>query len=172
MADLADILRVYNGSDGDATKALFERLEAIGPVGIVAMNLFRASKNSARAKVYRGGGYRGKAYDRKSWAIDNLAKVLGEHGAALGLGWGWGEDPAQSFHRDVLYVELPTGQVSFHTAPRGAGPAYASPWDGVKGAGAGRICSFCTIVLNGARPPFPPAPVAPIAAAMVQGALL
>jgi hypothetical protein len=104
MADLADILRVYNGSDGDATKALFERLEAIGPVGIVAMNLFRASKNSARAKVYRGGGYRGKAYDRKSWAIDNLAKVLGEHGAALGLN---GPDAwSTALHRDAAMPVL------------------------------------------------------------------
>jgi hypothetical protein len=149
---LAEILSVFDGSDGDATKALFARLEARRPIGVVAMNLFRACKNSARAKVYRGGvrgrgSFKAMAYERKAWAIDNLAKALDAHADALGIRWGWAIDPAQSFHRDVLYVDLPNGQVSFHTAPRGQGPDYPDAWDGVSGAGPGRICSYCVRVL-------------------------
>lgn len=153
MPDLASITATYEGSDGDRTKALYVELEARGPIGIVAMNLFRACKNSARAKVYRGGirgkgSYKSMAYDRKQWAIDNLARVLGEHAAGLGMTWGWGVDEAQSYHRDVLYVDLPTGQVSFHTTPRGQGPDYVGKWDGVRGASPQRICTFCAQVLE------------------------
>lgn len=141
---LDEIVRVYEGSDGDATKALYARLEALGPVGIVAVNLFRANKSSSRAKVYRGGvrgqgSYRGMAYDRKQWAMENLCRVLGEHAAQLSITWGWGVDPKQEFHRHVLYVDLPTGQVSFHTAARGDGPNYPGVWDGIGGASADRI---------------------------------
>jgi len=154
MSAIGEVLAAYEGSDGDATRALFARLEAIGPAGVVALNLFRASKNSARAKVYRGGmrgrgSFKGMAYDRKAWAVDNLAKVLGTHGEGLGLRWGWGVDDKQPVHRDVLYVDLPTGQVSFHTAPRGAGPDYPGGWDGVPGMSAQRVCSWCARVLEG-----------------------
>jgi hypothetical protein len=153
---IAEIYAVYDGSDGDATKALYERLEAIGPIGIVATNLFRAQKNSARAKVYRGGGHRGAAYDRKDWAIGNLAKALGEHAEALGIRWGWGLDPGQPFHKHVLYVDLVLGewsggQVSFHTAPRGDGPDYPGEWDQIPNASVQRILGFCARVLEAAE---------------------
>jgi len=146
-------MAVFEGSDGDATRALFDQLEKLGPAGVVALNLFRACKNSARAKVYRGGqrgrgSYRSMAYDRKAWAIDNLADVLGKHAAALGIAWGWGLDPNQEFHRHVLYVDAPTGQVSFHTAPRGAGPDYVGGWDGARGTGAQRICGWIAQLLQ------------------------
>jgi hypothetical protein len=136
---LPELTRIYDGSNGDATTALYKRLEALGPAGVVAVNLFRAQKASSRAKVYRGGGYRGAAYDKKQWSMDNLCRVLTEHGAALGVSWGWGEDAKQPYHRHVLYIDLPTGQVSFHTASRGAGPDYPRAWDGVEGQSAGRI---------------------------------
>lgn len=145
---LGDVLAVYQGSDGDATKALYERLARLGPAGEVALNLFRAQKNSERAKVYRGGGYRGKAYDRKQWAMDNLVKILLVNAGALGIRWGWGTDESQEYHRAVLYVDLPTGQVSFHAAARGAGLAYPGDWDGVKDASAGRICTWCWKLLE------------------------
>lgn len=146
--DLAQVLRVFDGSDGEATKRLYASLEQRGPAGVIAMNLFRAMKASARAKVYRGGvpgrgSYRGMAYDRKQWAIDQLVLALTRHADDLGLRWGWAEDPHQPVHRWVIYVELPTGQVSFHTLARGRGAAYAGPWDGVRDAGPGRICRWC-----------------------------
>jgi hypothetical protein len=153
MTELIEIVAIYEGSDGDRTKALYERLMALGPAGVVAANVFRACKNSERAKKYRGGNargrYRDQAYERKSWAIDNLARTLERHAADLGIRWGWGIDAKQEYHRDVLYVELPSGQVSFHTAPRGPGPDYSGQWDGVKGAGPSRACSYVRRVLDG-----------------------
>lgn len=149
----ADVVRTYQGSSGDATKALYDRLASCGPVGEIALNLFRAHKNSARAKVYRGGirgqgSYKGMAYDRKEWAIGNLAKMLDQHRASHGLKWGWAIDEAQEYHRHVLYVDLPTGQVSFHTAQRGPGPDYPGTWDGVREVGAARICQWCAQLLG------------------------
>jgi hypothetical protein len=150
--DYATVLSIYEASDGEATKALYENLSAFGPAGEVAKNLFRAQKASARAKVYRGGergrgSFRSMAYDRKGWALDNLCAVLVEHGPALKLGWGWGEDSAQAVHRHVLYVDLPNGQVSFHAGLRGVGPDYRRRWDGQRGAVPARVCRFCADVL-------------------------
>lgn len=146
---LARVLAVYQGSDGDATRALYAELEQFGPRGAPAVNLFRAQKNSERAKVYRGRGYRGAAYDRKQWAMDNLAQAL----AGDVLAWGWGEDPTQPFHKAVLYVDLPSGQVSFHCATRGAGPDYPGVWDRQVGQSPGRIYRFVADVLAGGRLP-------------------
>jgi hypothetical protein len=110
-------------------------LDAI--VGLVAMELFRIQKASSRAKVYRGGGFRGKAYDKKQWAMGNLCNALAELGA---LQWGWKIDRAAEFHKWVLYVDLPNGQVSFHSGERGEGPDYAGDWDGARNMSAQRIC--------------------------------
>jgi hypothetical protein len=148
-AALADVLRVYQGSNGDATRALYVRLEALGAAGTIAVNLFRAQKSSERAKVYRGGGYRGMAYDRKQWSLDNLCTALAEHAAALGIEWGWGEDSETIGFTQVLYVELPTGQVSFHAPTRGTGPDHARPWDGRKGQSPDRIIRFVARLLDG-----------------------
>jgi len=137
--DLANILAVFAGSNAAATIALYDELKACGPEGLVAMELFRIQKASSRAKVYRGGGVRGRAYDKKQWAMDNLCGHL----AALGtLRWGWKTDPAQAYHNWVLYVDLPNGQVSFHTADRGAGPDYPDDWDGARNVSPQRICRF------------------------------
>jgi hypothetical protein len=155
--DFAQVLAVYTGSDGDATKALYARLGAFGPAGAIAVELFRTQKASARAKVYRGGergrgSYRRMAYDRKGWAMDNLVAALGEHGHRLGIGWGWGEDPARDPHRHVLYVDLPTGQVSFHSAARRSGPDYAKSWDGQRGAVPSRICRWIADLFAAGEP--------------------
>ncbi len=111
---------VYAGSDGDLTRQFYERLQTFGPIGFIAVNLFRASKASARAKVYRGKpgrgqpSYRRLAYDRKSWAMDNLCQALQKHADPLGIGWGWKPDPSVPFGDEsswVLYVDLPTGRL-------------------------------------------------------------
>ncbi|EQB31971.1 hypothetical protein [Sphingobium ummariense] len=151
--DLATVMATYGGSDGKRTLALFEELQARGPIGIVALNLFRACKNSERAKTYRGGirgrgSYRSMAYDRKGWAIDNLCSVLAEHAEALEIAWGWGVDCDTTGFNQVLYVEIATGQVSFHSPRRGAGPDYAGEWDGVRGQASTRICCFVADILK------------------------
>jgi hypothetical protein len=126
---------IFHGSDGEATRELYKELDKLGPAGVVATNLFRACKNSGRAKVYRGGirgqgSYKGMAYDRKQWAMSNLCSILEQHAGTLGIVWGWKEDPyAQGPHRWLLYVDIPPGQVSFHTDRRGRGPDYPGDWD-------------------------------------------
>ena len=44
-----DIAVVYDGSNGDATRALYAKLEKVGPLGVVALNLFRALKTSSKS---------------------------------------------------------------------------------------------------------------------------
>jgi hypothetical protein len=136
-------IEIYAGSDGDATKQFYAHLEGYGPRGIVALNLFRASKCSARAKLYRRRRHKASAYDRKNWSLENLVAVLLQHADALGIVWGWKLDPTESFAEWVLYVELPAGQVSFHSTVRMSGPDYAGEWDRVKDAQAMRVIKFC-----------------------------
>lgn len=146
---LVEIVRVYQGSDGAATRALHARLEELGGAGRIGAFLLRAQKASERAKVYRGGGYRAAAYERKDWALGELVAVLAAHGGDAGVGYGWGEDPAQPVHKHVLYVDLPTGQVSFHTGARHDGPDYAGAWDGRPGQSPDRILRWCARLVEG-----------------------
>lgn len=141
-------LEIYQGSNGKATKALYAELETLGPRGLVAMNLFRACKCSERAKVYRGHGYKADAYARKEWSMGLLCDILLKHSEELCIRWGWKEDPEQVYHKWVLYVEIPTGQVSFHCANRIKGPDYPGDWDKVKGASAGRIVNWTEQLLG------------------------
>jgi len=132
---------------------------------VLAVNLFRAQKNSERAKVYRGRRHRSAAYDTKQWAMMNLCNALLHEAAAAGIGWGWGVDDKQPVHRHVLYIDLPTGQVSFHTGTRGEGPDYAGTWDGVADQAAPRILHWVAALLEGTT-------AAPLPAPAVQRALL
>lgn len=139
------VIIAFEGSDASQTRSLYDDLETIVPQGILAANLLRAQKASSRAKVYRGGGYRSVAYDRKQWAIGQVAMILKAH-PELGIEWGWKPDPT-SYVPWVFYVELPTGQVSFHTHQRGEGPDFGKEWDGVKNVSPSRIISFAALVL-------------------------
>lgn len=144
-----DIQKVYNGSSGAATRGLYARLEEMAPRGLVAMNLLRTCKASERAKVYRGGGFRAMAYDKKDWAIGELCRALVAT-EDLDVVWGWGFDAKAIGFEHVLYVDIPgAGQVSFHTSYRRDGPDYAGAWDGIKGAAALRICRWTEAVLDG-----------------------
>lgn len=66
--------------------------------------------------------------------------------------WGWGiDDPLDPIDFEyctyiprnrpieVLYVDLPTGQVSFHSPQRGIGPKYPGTWDGMQHRTSDRI---------------------------------
>lgn len=144
-----DILLIFHGSSGDATSALYRRLEACGPAGVLAVNLFRACKTSGRAKQYRRRGHKHESYGRKEWSLGNAARILLDHAKTFGLTWGWGVDEKQTYHRHVLYVDLPTGQVSFHMAARGVGPDHPTGWDGVKDMAPSRVCTYAAQVLAG-----------------------
>jgi hypothetical protein len=125
---------VYKQNDGEVTKAYYERLNAMGPSGELAVALFRAQKRSTAAKSYRSGRYRRSAYDVKSWSLSEISRILLKFEAALKITWGWKEDPKVLFDdrpSQVLYVDLPgIGQCSFHSPTRGDGPDYPREWCG------------------------------------------
>jgi hypothetical protein len=215
-----NVSTIYHGSDGEATKLLYETLATLpngrAMHGLIAMNLLRAQKASARAKVYRGGvrgqgSYKGMAYAKKNWSLAQLCDALikaeslpvnaractpenidywrrwsasarrvrelfvseSDMTAAnarqlldtraepppFTSTWGWREDAGQEFHKWVLYVELPTGQVSFHSAAPLTAHRYASEWDGA-GFSETRIIAYAQAVLDGRRPTLlhPPTP--------------
>lgn len=142
---------VYNGSDGKITGQLYVELSMLGPMGELAVNLFRANKNSVRAKRYRGRSAKGAAYDTKQWAIEKIETILGKHAEALGIVWGWKEDARQARHNWVMYIELPTGQVSFHAGSRGDGPDFSGEWCG-EFASADRIIALAAHAIDGTTP--------------------
>jgi len=148
---LGEVMAIYTGSDGDATSAMYMKLHARGTLGFIAANLFRAVKSSERAKIYRARGYKTSAYERKQWSLANLARALQDHAEEFDITWGWSHDDRQAKHNRVLYVDLPEGQVSFHTDHREVGPNYAGEWDGKRGMGAQRVCALAVRVL--ALPP-------------------
>lgn len=147
------VLAVYEGSDSNLTMALYRELEKRGSIGVVAVNVFRACKASSRAKIYRGGipgqgSYRAMAYQRKAWAVNNLATEL--LASSLGIRWGWGVDRESVGFEHVLYVDLPkAGQISLHGAGRGIGPDYSGQWDGVRGVQGKRISKWISDVMRG-----------------------
>lgn len=133
---------VYSDNNGERTLALYRHLESLGMHGQLAKHLFRAHKTSGRAKVYRGGGFKGMAYGRKGESLDAVSRTLTTPEMVGLYVWGWKTDPKQHRHSWVLYVELPTGQVSFHAERRGIGPDFPGDWDGQHGVGDLRICRF------------------------------
>jgi hypothetical protein len=134
------VAEVIEGSDATATKALNRALEAVGPLGNVAHHLLAAQKNSSRAKKFRS--YADRYYDTKGTQIVALTDAL----QCTELVWGWGADP-NGFLPWVLYVDLPTGQVSFHSRARGVGPDYPGVWDGVQRASEPRIIAWAQSLL-------------------------
>lgn len=140
----------YEGSDAADTRGVLRRLEQVGAEGAIAAQLFRAQKASSRAKQYRGGraniSYRNLAYDKKAECLGQLCALLTED--AHGMNWGWKLDPTEPYAQQVLYVDLPVGQVSFHSTERMTGPDYDKGWDGCH-ASEDRIIEFCNAVLGG-----------------------
>lgn len=138
---------VFNQNDGDVTKAYYAKLNGMGPMGQLAVALFRAQKRSTAAKTYRGRGFRSAAYEVKNWSLSEVVRILYSLGERFA--WGWRED---THHKAkgypwVLYVDLPTGQCSFHTAERLAGPDYEGEWQPGKGSAA-TIMEFCDSIFN------------------------
>lgn len=145
-AAVATAREVFDGSDGKLTVAYYRRLSALGPIGVVAMNLFRAQKTSSRAKQYRGRQYRNASYETKNYSLECLCAALLNMPDML---WGWKMDPNTPGYPWVLYCETSAGQVSFHSADRLKGPDFPLDWDGDK-LSTQRILSFCDRVASGA----------------------
>ena len=148
-----DVLRAYQGSDGTLTRRVTQALRGQGPSGELASWLFTAQKASERAKLYGGTKWRGVAYKRKAWALSKLCTFLQEHpdlavDGEVPLVWGWGRDALNRRVPFVLYLDLPTGQVSFHSTARYSGPDYDGQWDRVPQASPGRVVSFAASLLR------------------------
>jgi hypothetical protein len=148
-------IEVFTQNNGDITKAYYAELEALGPLGHIAVCLFRAQKRSSRAKDYSRGKYRRAAYDVKAWSMGELCAALSKPGSPI-TSWGWKQDTAVVFGQEpswVLYVDLPNGigQCSFHSPTRMAGPDYPGEWDGAHRS-AERIIAFCDQVQSTATP--------------------
>jgi hypothetical protein len=149
---LKSVSEVYYGSNSADTARVMRELQR-RPGGLIAVLLFRAQKASSRAKKYKGGikdgpSYRNLAYQKKDECIGNLCMALMEQSEFT---WGWGLDDkvsSGSGPKHVLYVDLPTGQVSFHNYAKYKGPDYSGEWDGVRGASEDRILEFCTSVME------------------------
>ena len=142
---------VYIQYDGAVTKRYYTILcESRGVAVVLAMKTFRAQKCSARAKVYTKRSYTLNAYSRKEYSMGELCKVLDVYSTNLMIRYGWKEDPTVRFATEasfVLYVELPTGQISFHNPRRGNGPDYPGEWDHARSSQE-RILKFCDMVFD------------------------
>jgi len=138
-------LEVFTQNDGDVTKAYYAELAKLGPAGELAVALFRAQKRSSRAKEYRRGKWRRAAYDVKNWSLGEVDRLLTAHAAELGIAWGWKFDPDTPGFEWVLYVDLPTGQCSFHSSNRLSNKDYSGEWDR-RHHSAERIIRFCDAV--------------------------
>lgn len=135
---------VFKQNDGEVTKAWYADMNALGFDGQLAVALFRAQKRSSAAKKYRGGKFTRAAYDVKNWSLSEICRILSAEAHAVH--WGWKRDDNTPGFEWVLYVELPTGQCSFHSADRLTGPNYTGDWDGIR-ASAERILGFCQLVI-------------------------
>jgi hypothetical protein len=121
-------------------------MNAKGIQGQFAVALFRAQKRSSAAKKYHKGAWRRDAYDVKNWSLSEICRILHTMSAfEMAPRWGWKKDPGTIGYEWVLYVDLPTGQCSFHSADRLNGPDYTGDWDGAR-MSAERICRYCDLV--------------------------
>ena len=143
---------IFEGNDAATTRAYYAALWRRGPIGEFAAHLMRAQKASTRAKRYRGGiagvgSFSDLAYQQKHDALIRLCSWLISLGGTIqpAIRWGWKRDPLQAFAKWVLYVDLPSGQVSFHSIERFGGPDYPAEFDGSH-ASAERIIAFCDFV--------------------------
>ena len=148
---------VFDATDAALTRAYHSDLKRAGHRGHLAAALLKAQKASLRAKKYRGGILRGVAsysslaYARKGEALAELCDILEAVTSSLVRSWGWKIDDGAAFAGQpakwVLYVELPSGQVSFHNRHRLRGPDFPGEWDGAR-ASVERICAFCDLVME------------------------
>ncbi len=139
--ELMSVEEIFDGSDGTATRWLHRRLDKLG--GTIAKLCLLAQKSSERAKKYGRSKYRDMSYDRKGEGLEQLCAELSKQDQ---IRWGWGVD-GNGPHCNVLYVDLPVGQVSWHSSDRYEGPDYPDEWDGLR-ASHDRVIEYAHCVLH------------------------
>jgi hypothetical protein len=137
------------------TRWILRQLTACGPLGQVAAELVRIQKAGTQAGVYRGtaasgNSFRELALRRKREHLLKLVGLLGSMRPAPS--WGWANDPLQPQARWVLCLDLPTGQVSFHSSERFEGPDYTRRRESDVSPREHRILAFCDALLSGTLP--------------------
>lgn len=115
---------VFKQRDGEATVTLCIELSKRGLLGAAAVCLYQAQYSSARAKTYRRRS-KGYSYERKNIALMRMPRWL----ERSSIEYGWGFDATSKNYENVLYVELATGQCSFHSSERGDGPEFKGRWN-------------------------------------------
>lgn len=145
---------IYAHSGGEETQALFAELEALGAMGVLAKNLFRAQKCTQRALDQAATVWAHYAMGRKRWALDQLLDQLRVTPPAElpGITYGWvsdldAGDPERPY---ALVVTLPTGTVSFRSKILHPGPTLPrAAWDGADMPTiVARILAFVDLVLH------------------------
>ena len=121
-ASIPSAIEVFYQHNGDVTRAYYQHLtDTHGARGRLAVALFRALK---RSKDPQGIGYRRvsrrktESYDKAeafNWAVQEIIRGL-SLSITLDYAWGWRDG--------FLFVDLPTGQVSFICEDRGFAPLY------------------------------------------------
>jgi len=144
---------VFAGSSPTLTRHYLRALENRGDEGRIAAMLFRAQKSSTRAKMYYRRTYKDLAYDRKGDCLKALCELLAINDC--GIRWGWGTDAKEQDASDVLYVDLPTGQASFHSPDRHVGPEYPGEWD-TSSDSMTSVLTFCDQVMQAPALPLSP----------------
>lgn len=135
------------------TRALRKLADAGDPYAGALQQLRAAQRASDRAKSRAAtgthwddfyGSHGNYIASRDAIRSDYLDKDIALRAArplltAAGITWGWGSDTGSYAATHVLYVDLPTGQISFHQPARGDGPDYEGTWDGVRDVAEARI---------------------------------
>jgi len=99
----------------------------------------------ARANYRRSRNARARDYRRKEAALQEAVQVAPL--ANVSFGWVTPDDGMP-----IVYFDLSSGQVSFHSATRLAGPDYEGFWDGIRGASAERIqAAIRELIANGVK---------------------
>jgi len=139
------VKEIYYGSNGGQTRSLFTKLKKQhGQIGEVAILLFKAQKASMRAKE-SFGKYRRYAYERKGVAISQLCRSLEKQSDIV---WGWREDIDEPYAKWVLYLDLPTGQSSFHNTYRVGNNEYWTPWNGGGNSSIDNIIDWLDLLMK------------------------
>lgn len=151
LANSFDHKEVFTRNDGDLTRRFYAHLDSLGVHGQLATALFRAQKRSEAAKRYRGKRYTRAAYDVKNWSLSEVCRIAPQ---VQDLQWGWRRDPRTKGYDEVLYVELPYGQCSFHSSERLGGPDFTGPWKPQPDSRTS-ILSYCADVMVRRMPAVP-----------------